>query len=129
MRTFISIGALAALALSALAAGATAAEPERVTVVMTEYTFKPDHVVFQHGHRYRLHLQNSGGELHEFTAAAFFKTAKIENPDAMNADRTDVVLQPHESKDIILTPNRKGTFALVCADHDWEGMIGTITVK
>jgi uncharacterized cupredoxin-like copper-binding protein len=115
--------------LPQVAPRATAAEPTTVTVVMTEYKFKPDHVEFQRGTRYRLHLVNSGGELHEFTAAEFFKSTTIENPEVLNADHTDVVLQPHESKDVIFTPHRKAIFNLVCADHDWEGMIGKITVK
>jgi uncharacterized cupredoxin-like copper-binding protein len=108
---------------------ALAAEPTTVKVVLSEYKFVPDRIAFQHGIRYRLHLENAGAELHEFTAAAFFKSATIENPEVLNADHTDLVLQPHESKDIILVPRRKGSYSLVCADHDWEGMVGKITVK
>ena len=110
-------------------ASAIAAEPTIITVVMTDYKFNPDHLVFQHGTRYRLHLENAGKELHEFTAADFFKSATIENPEVLNADHTDVVLQPHESKDVVLVPRRQGSYGLVCADHDWDGMIGNITVK
>jgi uncharacterized cupredoxin-like copper-binding protein len=110
-------------------ASAIAAEPTIITVVMTDYKFNPDHLVFQHGTRYRLHLENVGKELHEFTAADFFKSATIENPEVLNADHTDVVLQPHESKDVVLVPRRQGSYGLVCADHDWDGMIGNITVK
>jgi uncharacterized cupredoxin-like copper-binding protein len=120
------------LLLVTLVAGASralAVEPMTIKVVLAEYKFVPDHIGFQRGTRYRLHLENTGGELHEFTAAAFFKSADIENPEVMNADHTDVVLQPHESKDLVLVPLREGTFDLTCADHDWEGMVGKITVK
>lgn len=106
-----------------------AAEPTIVKVVMTEYKFTPDHLEFRNGVRYRLHLENAGAELHEFTAPAFFKSSSIENPEVLNADRTDVVLQPHESKEVIFVPHQKGSYSLLCADHDWTGMVGQITVK
>lgn len=129
----LSMMAMSCVAMTCVAMSyatrATAAEPTVVTIVMTEYKFIPNHVEFKQGTRYRLHLENSGGELHEFTAAEFFKSATIENPELLNADHTDVVLQPHESKDVILTPRRSGSYSLVCADHDWEGMVGEITVK
>lgn len=108
---------------------AIAAEPTVLKVVMTEYKFIPDHLEFSSGVRYRLHLENAGVELHEFTAPAFFQSSTIENPEVLNADHTDVVLQPHESKDVIFTPHRSGSYSLVCADHDWAGMVGDITVK
>jgi uncharacterized cupredoxin-like copper-binding protein len=108
---------------------AMAAEPTFVKVAMIEYKFIPDHLEFRHGIRYRLHLENAGAELHEFTAPAFFKSSTIENPDVLNADCTDVVLQPHESKEVVFVPHQKGSYSLVCADHDWTGMVGRITVK
>jgi uncharacterized cupredoxin-like copper-binding protein len=130
----VSLGRGACLFLWAVEMGlgaptAMAAEPTVVKVVMTEYMFTPDHLEFQSGVRYRLHLENAGSELHEFTAPAFFKSSTIEDPEVLNADRTDVVLQPHESKDVILVPHQKGSYNLLCADHDWAGMVGQITVK
>lgn len=108
---------------------AIAAEPTIVKVVMTEYKFIPDHLELSSGVRYRLHLENAGAELHQFTAPAFFQSTTIENPEVLNADHTDVVLQPHQSKDVIFVPRRRGSYSLVCADHDWAGMVGHITVK
>jgi uncharacterized cupredoxin-like copper-binding protein len=78
---------------------------------------------------YRLHLQNAGNEVHEFTAPAFFKTAQIENPDALDPDRKQVVLQPNETKDVLLSASRPGSYDLRCADHDWAGMLGQIIVE
>ena len=118
-----------ALAIVALEASSACAQERVVTVVLTEYKFVPDRLALQHGMRYRLRLENRGGELHEFTAPMFFKTAEIANPEVMNADRTDVVLQPHESKDLVLVPRQIGSYDLTCADHDWEGMVGKITVE
>jgi plastocyanin len=40
-----------------------------------------------------------------------------------------VVLQPKQQKDIFFVPRQPGRYALSCADHDWEGMVGDITVE
>jgi uncharacterized cupredoxin-like copper-binding protein len=92
---------------------AMADEPTIVKVVMTEYRFTPDHLEFRNGIRYRLYLENAGAELHDFAAPAFFKSSTIENPEVPNADRTDVVLQPHESKEVIFIPHQKGSYSLL----------------
>jgi uncharacterized cupredoxin-like copper-binding protein len=123
-RTFRVFGIL-------LAASLAAAEPGSVviSVVMVDYRFEPDHLTLEHDVHYRLHLENRGKETHEFTAPTFLATATIDNPDALNHEHTEVLVQPGESKDLFLTPHRAGTYDLRCADHDWNGMVGGITVK
>ena len=126
IRSAAQLGLLATLAL-----GLGAAAPDLVTlnVTMTEYQFVPDHLTFKHGVHYRLHLENHGKETHEFTAPVFFATAKIDNPGVLNRERTEVVMQPGDVKDVFLTPGKPGTYDLRCADHDWNGMTGGITVE
>ena len=126
IRSAAQLGLLATLAL-----GLCAAAPDLVTlnVTMTEYQFVPDHLTFKHGVHYRLHLENHGKETHEFTAPVFFATAKIDNPGVLNRERTEVVMQPGDVKDVFLTPGKPGTYDLRCADHDWNGMTGGITVE
>jgi uncharacterized cupredoxin-like copper-binding protein len=104
-------------------------EPELVTVVMTEYAFQPSELRFRQGVAYRLHLENRGRELHEFTAPDFFKAATVANPRVLVQDGREVVLQPGEQKDVELVPERAGRYDLRCADHDWAGMIGEITIE
>jgi len=118
------------LALVLLGAAARA-EPQSVTlqVNLIDDKFVPDHLTLKSGVRYRLHLENHGKHLHEFTAPTFFGAAEIDNPDVLNRERTEVLLQPGESKDVFLTIRRPGGYDLTCADHDWEGMIGGITVE
>ena len=120
---------LGAVAIALAAAPSPAAQPATVTVLLTDYRFVPDRVQFRADVPYRLHLENAGKYLHEFTAPDFFKTTELTNPDIMNAERTEVVLQPHQTKDLFLVAHTKGTFELTCADHDWEGMVGKITVE
>ncbi len=110
---------------------ATRAEPKTVplAVNMVDDKFVPDHLVLRHGVHYRLHLENHGKDTHEFTAPTFFASVTIDDPATLNREHTEVVLQPGESKDVFLTPQRPGTYDLICADHDWDGMTGGITVE
>jgi plastocyanin len=117
--------------LIALAAScsAAAADSVRVDVAMVDYRFSPDHLSLDHGVHYRLHLENRGKELHEFTAPTFFAAARLDNPEALNREHTEVVVQPGETKDVFFTPGAPGTYDLRCGDHDWDGMVGGITVR
>jgi uncharacterized cupredoxin-like copper-binding protein len=118
--------------LGILLAGPLAAaqpKPVMIEVVMVDYRFDPDHLTFEHDVHYQLHLENRGKDTHEFTAPTFLATATIDNPDVLNREHTEVLVQPGESKDLFLTPHRPGTYDLRCADHDWDGMVGGITVK
>ena len=95
----------------------------------TEYQFSPSKLLFRRGVVYRLHVENRGKETHEFTAPDFFKSAELGNPDALNTDRTEIVVAPGAAKDLLLLPRRAGKYGLRCSDHDWAGMVGAITVK
>ena len=119
---------LVVAALLAVAA-ASHSEPQTVNLTMIDYRFIPDHLIFEHDVHFRLHLENHGKETHELTAPTFFATADIDNPEALNHERTEIVMQPAETKDIFLTAHRPGTYDLLCADHDWAGMVGGITVE
>ncbi len=125
------IAAACVLAFAGLFACAAAShsETQNIDVTMVDYRFIPDHLTFEHDVHYQLHLENRGKETHEFTAPTFFATAKIDNPEALNRERTEIVMQPGETKDVFLTAHTPGTYDLRCADHDWDGMVGGITVK
>ncbi len=122
-----------ALAWTAAAAAEAAtvdwAKARLVTVVTVEYSFLPNHLVFRRGVAYRLHVVNRGKELHELTVPDFFKTVEVRNPQALNPEHTEMVLQPGEQKDLYFVAKRPGHYDMRCADHDWAGMTGDITVK
>ena len=121
-----------AVALALLLAAATpldCSQAQTVSVVATEYSFAPTRLTFRAGVPYRIHLENRGKELHEFTAPAFLKTVELGNPDALNADRTEMVLRPGEQQDLYLVPRQAGRYSFTCADHDWAGMTGEIIVE
>jgi uncharacterized cupredoxin-like copper-binding protein len=122
----------AAMSLCAAMAATPAvdwSQPQIVRVEMTDYRFVPDHVTFRHGVTYRLHLANTGKDLHEFTAPAFFAEAVVRDPSKLANGGQEVVVQPGEVADIDLVPQRPGKYDLSCADHDWDGMVGSIEVQ
>jgi uncharacterized cupredoxin-like copper-binding protein len=122
--------AAACLSIALLAGAATScARLQTIDLTMIDYRFMPDHLTFQRDVPYRLHLENHGKETHEVTAPTFFATIDIDNPDVLNRERTEILMQPGETKDLFLTARRPGTYDLRCADHDWNGMVGGITVE
>jgi uncharacterized cupredoxin-like copper-binding protein len=119
---------LAGLVVTGAWPGGAAPARVEIDVTMLDYRFVPDHLSFRHGVHYRLHLVNRGKETHEFTAPVFFGSAKIDNPNVLNREHTEIVMQPGDAKDLLLTPGALGTYDLRCSDHDWDGMVGGITV-
>jgi uncharacterized cupredoxin-like copper-binding protein len=101
---------------------------QKVTVVETEYAFKPANLTFHRGVAYRLHIDNEGKETHEFTAPDFFKAIEMRTTKLLNADHTEIVVQPGQRKDLYFVAKQTGSFDLRCSDHDWAGMIGNIII-
>ena len=122
------VGALFLLALAATMSSDWS-KAETVSVIATEYGFDPNRLTFRVGTRYRLHFENRGKELHEFTAPGFLKTVEIANPEALNPGHTEIVVHPGERKDLYFVPTQAGRYPFTCADHDWAGMTGDIVVE
>jgi uncharacterized cupredoxin-like copper-binding protein len=102
---------------------------QRVDAVMVDYRFEPSAYRFRHGVAYRLHLENRGTELHEYNAPAFFKSVELRDPAVLNRDRTEIEVPPGAHRDLYFVALSPGKFPLRCPDHDWAGMVGTITVE
>ena len=102
---------------------------ERVILVATEYGFAPSRLTCRVGFAYRLHFENRGKELHEFTAPAFLRAVEIVNREALSPEGTGVVIQPGEERDLDFVPRQAGRFPFICADYDWAGMTGEIVVE
>jgi uncharacterized cupredoxin-like copper-binding protein len=124
--------ALAVILFVSLAPAATHAddwsEAQTVAVVTVEYEFKPSSFSFKKGVAYRLHIDNQGKKVHEFTAPAFFRAIRMRDPKVVNADLTEIVVQPGEQKDLYFVARQPGSYKLICSDHDWAGMVGDITI-
>jgi uncharacterized cupredoxin-like copper-binding protein len=118
-----------ALIPPAQAAGVDWSKARLVTMTTVEYSFEPNHLILRLDIPYRLHVENHGRELHELTAPDFFKAVELRNPEALNREHTEIVLQPNEQKDLYFLTLRPGHYRMWCADHDWAGMTGDITVE
>jgi uncharacterized cupredoxin-like copper-binding protein len=128
---------LSTLAL-ALSVGVAAAQPaatvqlakaELVVVQLIDDSFVPDQLVFRSGVLYRLRLENDGKEMHEFTAPEFFKAIEVKNPEVLEQALPEVLLHPGDRKELYFIARQPGRYALRCADHDWDGMVGEIRVE
>ena len=135
MRRAIRLSLGLALAASAiLPAHSTIAatdwsKAETVTVDLVDYRFIPDRLVFRQGVAYRLHLENKGREMHEFTAPELLRAVEIGNPEVVGSYGAEIVMQPGDKKDLLFLAHRPDTYKLTCSDHDWEGMVGEIVVE
>jgi uncharacterized cupredoxin-like copper-binding protein len=125
-RRAILTGLVAMLGRSALADSAL---PRTITVILTEYSFTPDHLTLQHGLPYRVVLRNVGAEIHEFTAPTFLAAIRLQNPEILDASGRQVVVRPGESRSLRFVAPRPGRYPFSCADHDWAGMEGDILVR
>lgn len=108
-------------------------QAERVDVVLEEFDFAPDHLLFEHGRPYRLHMENRGSGGHNFAAPTFFDAVALrDNAVAAEARATGgVELARGEVKDVYLVPLQAGTFPLECSHllHPIFGMTGEIVVE
>jgi len=132
---------LAALVLAAGLCCADAQTPERiapdadwanaitVAVTMVNYEFVPDRLSFRRCVPYRLHLENHGSEIHDFSRTGVLQAVELKNPEVLGPYATRIVVRPHEAKDMYFIATRPGSYELTCADHDWAGMTARITVE
>lgn len=123
--------ALLALALTApfpaLAQDSPAAAPQTVEVRLSSFAFEPRAIALTAGRPVILHLVNSGGGGHNFSAPQFFAASTgVSGP----VNEGVVEVPGHQSVDIRLTPSR-GSYRLRCTHtmHTAFGMSGTITVE
>jgi uncharacterized cupredoxin-like copper-binding protein len=128
MRSLIAV-IVCALLSPARAAEVDWSTAQLVSLTTVEYAFEPSHLVFRRNIAYRLHMENHGHELHELTAPDFFNAVELRNAEVLNRERTEIVLQPDAQKDLYFVALRPGHYGMWCADHDWAGMTGAITVE
>jgi uncharacterized cupredoxin-like copper-binding protein len=133
MHLLVPIGLMAVIACAPVAPARAAevdwSKARLVTLTTVEYAFQPNHLILRRDIAYRLHVENHGRELHELPAPDFFKAVELRNREALNREHTEIVLQPNEQKDLYFVTLRPGHYDMWCADHDWAGMTGDITVE
>jgi uncharacterized cupredoxin-like copper-binding protein len=116
-----------ALPLPAVAQDAPAAAPRTVEVRLSNFAFTPEAIALTAGRPIVLHLVNTGGGAHNFSAPQFFAAStNVSGP----VHEGVVEVAGHQSVDITLTPS-PGSYRLRCTHtmHSTFGMHGTITVE
>ena len=110
-----------------LAATAAAQQPRSVEVRLSNFDFTPDRIVLRAGEPVLLHLVNSSGGGHDFSAPRFFAAASNVSGPVHDGE---VDVPSHGSVDVRLTPAR-GTYRLRCTHilHSTFGMTGQIVVQ
>ena len=82
-RLLVAVAALLSAASAHAQPGVDWSKAEAVNLLMVDNQFVPDHLSFRHGMPYRLHLENRGKDLHEFTAPEFLADAVVRDPGAL----------------------------------------------
>ena len=131
-----SVGAAGAMLLAVIASARAQPAPavdwstaQPVSLLLIDDRFVPDRLVFRHAVPYRLHVENRGRNLHEFTAPGFLAASVVRNPAQLANGGREIVVQPGTTVDVELMPLNPGSYELICADHDWAGMMGDIVVE
>jgi len=131
---------LVAAALPARAAGADAqrmaaaanidwTKAEAITVRLSDFEFRPDHLALRAGVPVRLFLINTGSGKHTFTAPEFFATA-VYKDDAKGPPEGEIVVKKRETAELAFVPMTPGEYKLECGEflHSFFGMTGKIDV-
>lgn len=123
--------AVAAL-ISSLGAASTASRAETVTVdvVLSDFSFTPSTLRFQHGGHYLLRLSNRGSGGHNFTAPEFFAAVEIDSNDLKDVKKGKIEVPKDQSVDIGFTAVKPGTYRIKCSHflHSGFGMKGTAVI-
>ena len=93
---------------------------EQVDVTLVDFSFRPSRIVLEHGHPYRLHLENRGSGGHNFDAPDFFRSVVLREDAAteLRDGKGAVELARDEVKDITIScrfgPGRSRSSARTC---------------
>jgi plastocyanin len=85
-----------------------------IEVKLNDDSFNPNVITILNGKTTQLILKNEGKKEHTFTV----KNLGI-----------DAEVQPGKEKTITVTPNKPGTYELICRYHFSKGMVGKVIVK
>lgn len=106
-----------------------------IGVVLTEFKFLPDGLVFEQGVPYRLRLENMGDYTHFFAAEEFFKSIAVRS--LVSSEETvshplleEIAVPSGAVRELTFVPVRVGVYELDCTvlGHAFFGMTGTIEI-
>jgi uncharacterized cupredoxin-like copper-binding protein len=96
----------------------------------------PSSLNFHEGHPYKLHLTNTGNQVHDFASKPFFQAiaaARLVTPgNTIPLPRLEsIAVRPGEAKDLYFVAERPGTYPFKCTEplHAMFGMTGTVRIE
>lgn len=110
-------------------------ERQGVIIIMDEYNFKPDTIVFREGVEAEIVLRNDGKEMHEFvTDHPINGEVKVGKVVVEAYGVGELEIEPKGEATITFTPEEKGRFPFSCRvkeenDHYKEGMRGILEIR
>lgn len=118
------------LAFGASVPAVSQTQPATVTVAMSNFKFEPSALQLRAGVPTVLHLVNTAGGGHSFTAPRFFAAARVAPASQPLIHDGMVEVPKHSAVDVELVP-AAGQYPLKCSHtlHSAFGMKGTITVR
>ena len=130
-KPFVALAVLLASYAPMTTLAAQGAQPQVVSVELSSFRFAPAEIALRHGQAYRLHLVNASSGGHDFAAPEFFAASSVAAGDRGLVVDGKVKLAGKQTVDVVLTPEKAGTYALRCTHflHSGLGMSGRITVQ
>ena len=112
------------------ASAAAYAQPAILTVELSNFKFSPNAIQLRRGTPTTLHLHNSAGGAHNFSAPEFFAAARFVGASARLVRNGTIEVPGHGAVDVTLVPSA-GKYRLKCTHtfHSTFGMKGTIAVN
>ncbi len=118
------------IAFCAIVPATAQPQPAAVAVTLENFKFAPNTVQLHAGAPAVLHLVNTAGGGHSFSAPEFFAAAAIAPASKALVHDGKVEVPKHSAVDVALTP-AAGQYPLKCTHtlHSAFGMKGTIVVR
>ena len=120
---------LLVLSTSSIAAPPDWTSAPRVEINLSNFKFAPRAIHLKAGQPVVLHLVNTSGGGHNFSAPAFFAAASLREQDRAAVREGGIELGSEQSRDMALVP-AAGRYKLRCTHtfHKFFGMKGSILV-
>lgn len=121
---------------AAIVGAADWSKAETETIVLSNYSFTPNDLVFRHDQAYRLHLKNGSTHTHTFSSDTFFGAVAIQKVEVAGSEvsRNGLVtiqLDPGKEADVFFVAKTPGAYTFYCNVfmHDMMGMNGKIAIQ
>lgn len=110
---------------------AESANATLVAVALSSYEIKPDQITLVRGTAYRLHLTNTSGKAHNFSAPQLFAASSIASADRAKVADGEIEVDGGQTVDVVFVPMTSGEYDVRCTHflHAAFGMRGKAIVR